>query len=71
MEGMFYHIKLPWNPSFPRRIVQTQIWKWIPRPISGGVDITEVLGCHLLGQMSSLWGSQKLLHGNLSHSHTN
>ena len=34
--------------------------------ISGGVDISEVPGCHLLQQMSSQWGSQKLLQGFVS-----
>ena len=33
----------------------------------GGVDISEVPGCHLLRQMSSQWGSQKLLQGLVSH----
>ena len=28
-------------------------WKCVPTPISGGVDISEVPGCHLLRQMSS------------------
>ena len=28
-------------------------WKCIPTAISGGVDIFEVPGCHLLRQMSS------------------
>ena len=28
-------------------------WKCIPTAISGGVDISEVPGCHLLQQMSS------------------
>ena len=28
-------------------------WKCIPTAISGGVDISEVPGCHLLRQMSS------------------
>ena len=32
-----------------------------PTAISGGVDISEVRGCHLLRQMSSQGGSQKLL----------
>ena len=36
-------------------------WNCIHTAISGGVDISEVLGCHLLWQMSSQWGSQKLL----------
>ena len=34
---------------------------------SGGVDISEVPGCHLLWQMSSQWSSQKLLQGLVSH----
>ena len=33
----------------------------------GGVDISEVPRCDLLWQMSSQWGSQKLLRGLLSH----
>ena len=36
-------------------------WKLVPTAISGGVDISEVPGCHLLGQMSFQQGSQKLL----------
>ena len=39
----------------------------IPTSISGGVDITEVPGCHLLRQMRSHWGSQKLLQGLVCH----
>ena len=35
--------------------------------ISGRVDISEVPWCHLLQQMSSQWGSQKLLQGLVSH----
>ena len=35
--------------------------------MSGGVDISEIPGCHLLRQMSSQWGSQKLLQGLVSH----
>ena len=31
------------------------------------MDISEVPGCHLVWQMSSQWGSQKLLHGLVSH----
>ena len=34
-----------------------------PTAISSGVDILEVSRCHLLQQMSSHWGSQKLLQG--------
>ena len=36
-------------------------WKYVPAAISNGVDISEVPGCHLLPQMSSQGGSQKLL----------
>ena len=42
-------------------------WKSVPIAISGGVDIFEVPGCHLLGQMSSQWGSQKLPQELVSH----
>ena len=42
-------------------------WKCVPTVISGGVDISEVPGCHLLRQMSSQWESQKLLEGLVSH----
>ena len=41
-------------------------WKCVPTAISGGVDISEVPGCHLLQQISSQWGSQKLLQGLVS-----
>ena len=33
--------------------VPCRAWKCVPTAISGGVDISEVLGCHLLRQMSS------------------
>ena len=42
-------------------------WKCVPTAISSGMDISEVLGCHLLQQMSSQGGSQKLLEGLVSH----
>ena len=42
-------------------------WKCVPAAISHGVDISEVPGCHLLWQMSSQWGSQKLHQGLMSH----
>ena len=42
-------------------------WKCVPTAIFGGVDISEVPGCHLFWQMSSQWGSQKLLQGLVSH----
>ena len=41
-------------------------WKCVSTAISGGVDIPEVCGCHFLQQMSSQWGSQKLLQGLVS-----
>ena len=34
-------------------------WKYAPTAISGGVDISEVSGCHLLRQVGSQSGSQK------------
>ena len=34
-------------------LVPCRAWKWVPTAISGGVDISEVPGCHLLRQMSS------------------
>ena len=38
-----------------------------PTVISAGADISEVPGCHLLRQMSSQSGSQKLLQELVSH----
>ena len=40
-------------------VTSLHIWKCIPTAISGGVDISEVSGCHLLGQVGSQIGSQK------------
>ena len=34
-------------------LVPCRTWKCVPTAISGGVDISEVPGCHLLRQMSS------------------
>ena len=42
-------------------LVPCRAWKCVPTAIS------EVPGCHLLWQMSSQWGSQKLLQGLVSH----
>ena len=42
-------------------------WKCIPIAISGGVDLSEVPGCHLLWEMSSQSVSHKLLQGLVSH----
>ena len=41
--------------------------KCVPTAISGGVDISETAGCHLLRQTISHWWSQKLLQGLVSH----
>ena len=35
-------------------LVPCRAWKCVPTAISGSVDISEVPGCHLLQQMSSL-----------------
>ena len=51
-------------------LVPFRAWKWVPAAISGGVDISEVPGCLLLRQMSSQWGSQKLLQGLVSQEPT-
>ena len=42
-------------------------WKCVPTAISGSVDISEFPGYHLLWQMTSQWGSQKLLQGLVFH----
>ena len=34
-------------------LVPCHAWKCVPTAISGGVDISEVPGCHLLRQISS------------------
>ena len=34
-------------------LVPCRAWKCVPTAISGGVGIPEVLGCHLLRQISS------------------
>ena len=47
--------------------VSYHAWKCACTAISGGGDISEVPGCHLLRQLSSQWGSLKLLQGLVSH----
>ena len=42
-------------------------YKYLPRAISSGVDISKVPGSHLLGQISSQRGSHKLLQRLMSH----
>ena len=34
-------------------LVPRHAWKCVPTDISSGVDISDVPGCHFLGQMSS------------------
>ena len=41
-----------------------------PYSFCGGVDVSEVLGCHFLQQMSFQWGPQKLPQGLLSWTHS-
>ena len=41
-------------------------WKGVSTAISSDIDIYEVSGCHLLQQMNSQWGSQKLIQGLVS-----
>ena len=48
-------------------LVSCRAWKCVPQAISGGADLFEVPECHLLGQMSSQLGSQKLLQGYVYH----
>ena len=47
--------------------VPFRAWKCVPTTISGGMYLSEVLGCHLLRQMSSQLRSQKLLQEWVSH----
>ena len=44
-------------------LVPCRTWKCVPTAISVGVDISEVPVCHLLRQMISQWGSEKLFQG--------
>ena len=48
-------------------LVPCHAWKWVPTAISSGAIIPKVPGCHLLLQMTSQWGSQKLPQGSLFH----
>ena len=34
-------------------LVPCRTWKFVPTAISGGVDISDLPGCHLVQQMSS------------------
>ena len=45
-------------------------WKCVSTANSDGVDISVVPECHLLGQLNSQFGSQKLLQGSVSHEFT-
>ena len=70
----FTRIKLVVHVLVHAPLVGTHVWSHasngedcIPTAISSGVDISEVLGCHLLQQMSFQWASRKLLQGFVSH----
>ena len=34
-------------------LVPCRVWKFVPAAISGGLEISEFVGCHLLQNMSS------------------
>ena len=56
------------SPSAGKSIcVALVLWKRVPKATSGGVDIPEVPGCHLLRPTSSQRMSQKLIQGRVSH----
>ena len=44
---------LPAGKNIGVVLVPCRAWKCVPTANSGGVDISEVSGCHLLRQMSS------------------
>ena len=44
-------------------LVPCPIWKCIFTAISGGINISEIPGCHFLLQISTQWGSKKLVQG--------
>ena len=48
-------------------LVLCHAWNCVPKAISSGVDISDVPVCHVLQQMSSQWGSQKLLQRLVSY----
>ena len=48
-------------------LVPCHAWKSFPTVNSNGVDFSVVPVCHILQQMSSEQGSQKLLQGLVSH----
>ena len=48
-------------------LVPCHAWKGFPTVNSNGVDFSVVPVCHILQQMSSEQGSQKLLQGLVSH----
>ena len=47
-------------------LVPCHTWKYVSTATSGDIDISEVPGYHLLQQISSQWGSQKLIQGLVS-----
>ena len=62
------------SPSAGKRtrvvLVPCCTWTCVPTTVSSGVDTWETPRCHILRQMSSQWGSQKLLQRFVSHEHT-
>ena len=48
-------------------LVPCGAWKCVSTPNSSDADISEIPGSHLLWQVISLWGSQKLIQGFVSH----
>ena len=51
-------------------LVPCHAWKCVPIAISSGVDVSEVPESHLLGLISSDWGSQKLRWPSVSWTHS-
>ena len=49
------------------RVVLVPRHAWMHIVTSNGMDISKVLWCHLLWQLSSQWGPKKLLQGLVSH----
>ena len=68
--GVFLEVEVQKQEVFPlagkntdKFLVSCHTWKYVSTATSSGIDISEVPGCYLLQQMSSQWGSQKLIHG--------
>ena len=48
-------------------LVPCRVWKCVPTATSGGMDICEVPGCHLLRQINSQWELQFFFQELVSH----